>query len=299
MAVPADVRAYVAANGLTSRSNWRATGRTAVVVATYATATAAGLALDHWLAWLAIWLFQGCVLVGSYSAMHEASHGTLYGSARANRVLGVAWASTILVNWSLWRSFHLEHHAHTGTEQDPKLRYRLDITNPLQYLLLPLGGLAFMGQLWFQSLGTVFGRYPSFVRTRTGRGAIRRDGVVLLVLTVAVVAAAVAAPALVLQVWLAPLLVAVGIVLPATGMTEHYQCALGGEVFATTRSVVSNRVFRFLVWNNNFHVVHHMLPAVPFHHAPTVHRYIADRTVHLEPSYLRFHLAVLQETGRR
>jgi len=298
VAVPADVRAFVAANGLTSRSNWRATGRTAVVVAMYVTATAAGLALDHLLVWLAIWLFQGCVLVGSYSAMHEASHGTLYGSARANRVLGVAWASTILVNWSLWRSFHLEHHAHTGTEQDPKLRYRLDITHPLQYLLLPLGGLAFMGQLWFQSLGTVVGRYPSFVRTRTGRGAIRRDGLVLLVVTVALVAGLVTAPTVVLAAWIVPLVVAVGIVLPATGMTEHYRCALGGEVFATTRSVVSNRLFRFLVWNNNFHVVHHMLPAVPFHHAPTVHRYIADRTTHLEPSYVRFHLGVLRDCVR-
>jgi fatty acid desaturase len=144
----------------------------------------------------------------------------------------------------------------------------------------------------------VVGRYPAFVRTRTGRGAIRRDALVLLALTAAVVAASIAAPALVAQVWLAPLLVAVGIVLPATGMTEHYQCALGGEVFETTRSVVSNRLFRFLVWNNNFHTVHHLLPAVPFHHAPAVHRYIADRTVHLEPSYLRFHLGVLQETGR-
>jgi fatty acid desaturase len=155
-----------------------------------------------------------------------------------------------------------------------------------------------MGQLWFQSLGTVFGRYPSFVRTRTGRGAIRGDALILLALTTALTAAAVAAPVLVLQVWLAPLLVAVGIVLPLTGMTEHYRCALGGEVFDTTRSVVSNRLFRFLVWNNNFHTVHHLLPAVPFHHAPEVHRYIAARTVHLEPSYLRFHLGVLRESVR-
>lgn len=298
MAVPADVRAFVAANGLTSRSNWRATGRTAVVVASYATATAAGLALDNPVTWLAIWLFQGCVLVGSYSAMHEASHGTLYGSSRANRILGSAWASTILVNWSLWRSFHLEHHAHTGTDQDPKLRYRLDITNPLQYLLLPLGGLAFMGQLWFQSLGTVFGRYPSFVRTRTGRAAIRRDGVVLLLITAVLVTAAVAAPGLLLRAWIVPLLIAVGVALPATGMTEHYHCSLGGDVFDTTRSVVSNRLFRFLVWNNNFHTVHHLLPAVPFHHAPAVHRYIADQTVHLEPSYVRFHLGVLRSCVR-
>src|SRR5436309_2254646 len=74
-------------------------------------------------------------------------------------------------------------------------------------------------------------------------------------------------PSIVLHVWVAPMLVTFCVILPMTGMSEHYGCALGGEVFDTTRSVVSNRAFRFLVWNNNFHVVHHLVPAVPFHHA--------------------------------
>jgi fatty acid desaturase len=294
MAVPADVRAYVSEHGLTERSSWKASGRTLAVVGLYAGLSVLGFAVHRWPAWLAIWFAQGCILVGSYSAMHEAAHSTLYPSRWANRLAGPIWASTILVNWSLWRSFHLEHHAHTGTDTDPKLKHRFTITSPWQYLLLPLGGLAFMGELWFQSLGTLFGRFPSYVRRGAGHTSIRFDAAVLLVVTSGLVLGVVAAPAVMIPLWLAPMLVTFCIALPATGMSEHYGCALGGEVFDTTRSVRSNRVFRFLVWNNNFHVEHHLVASVPFNHAPKLHAYLEPRLNHWSPSYVSFHRDIIR-----
>src|SRR5689334_21069974 len=105
--------------------------------------------------------------------MHDTCHGTMFRSKLANRVTGVFWSSTILANWSLYRSFHLEHHAHTAESDDPESKYKIDITRRSQYLLMPLGGLQFFGDLWFGSAGTVVGRYPRYVRTRVGRSAIR------------------------------------------------------------------------------------------------------------------------------
>jgi fatty acid desaturase len=156
-----------------------------------------------------------------------------------------------------------------------------------------------MGQLWVESLGTLFGRFPDYVRTRTGRRAIQLDAAVLAGVSALLVAGTIAAPGLVLRLWLAPLLVTFCGVLPATGMSEHYGCALEGDAFATTRTVLSNRAFRFLVWNNNFHVVHHLLPSVPFHQAPKLHAYIEPRLQHLSPSYLAFHGGILAACGRR
>lgn len=299
MAVPADVRAYVTEHNLTSRSSSRAGARTVVVAALYLSAMAIGFLVDRSAVWVLVWSFQGCVLVSSYSAMHEAAHATLFRSRRANRVAGVLWASTILVNWSMWRSFHLEHHAHTGSERDPKLKHKLEITRRRHYLLLPIGGLAFMAELWVQSLGTLVGRFPAFGRTQKGRAGIRIDAALLLALTVTVSVLLVVAPSLVVKVWLAPLLVTFCVALPATGVSEHYRCSLDGEVFATTRSVRSNRLFRFLVWNNNFHVAHHLVPSVPFHHAPTLHAYLEPRVEHFEPSYTAFHLGILRDCGRK
>jgi fatty acid desaturase len=294
MAVPADVRAYVSEHGLTERSSWKASGRTLAVVGLYAGLSVLGFAVHRWPAWLAIWFAQGCILVGSYSAMHEAAHSTLYPSRWANRLAGPIWASTILVNWSLWRSFHLEHHAHTGTDTDPKLKHRFTITNPWQYLLLPLGGLAFMGELWLQSAGTLFGRMPGYVRRGAGHRAIRFDAAVLLLVTAGLAVGVVSAPGVVIPLWLAPMLVTFCIALPATGMSEHYGCAFGGEVFNTTRTVLSNPVFRFLVWNNNFHAEHHLVASVPFSQAPKLHAYIAPRLNHVSPSYVAFHRDILR-----
>jgi fatty acid desaturase len=202
------------------------------------------------------------------------------------------------MNWSLWRSFHLEHHAHTGSDRDPKLKHRLTIRHPAQYAALPIGGLAFLAEFWGQSIGALAGRPPAFVPGSRHR-AVRRDGIALIAASTAMVVGLVVAPHLVLVVWVMPLVLTYCVVLPATGMSEHYGCDADGSAFDTTRTVVSNRLFRFLVWNNNFHGVHHLLPAVPFHHAPAVHAYIEPRMRHLSPSYLRFHGEILGATRIR
>jgi len=41
------------------------------------------------------------------------------------------------------------------------------------------------------------------------------------------------------------------------------------------RTVLTNPVNRFLVWNMNYHVEHHMYPTVPFHSLPALQRAIA------------------------
>ncbi len=42
------------------------------------------------------------------------------------------------------------------------------------------------------------------------------------------------------------------------------------------RSVRMNPVLRFLYWNMNFHVEHHMFPMVPYHALPALHAEIRD-----------------------
>lgn len=298
MSVPTDVRAHVAENGLTERSSWRATGHTAAVLALYAAVTTAGFLVGRWPVWVAVFVAQGCILVGSYSAMHEAAHGMLYRTPRANRVASLVWASTILVNSSLWRSFHLEHHAHTGDAEDPENRYKVDVTRRSQYLLFPLGGLQFLGQLLVESISSVAGRYPDYVRQNANRRAMRIDGLVLLSVIAGLTAATISHPGLVLHLWGGAFLLTACILLPGTAINEHYGCATEGSALETTRTVVSNRLVRFLVWNSNFHTGHHLVASVPFHKAPLLHEHIETRTTHLARSYTAFHLEVLRDCGR-
>ena len=294
----AELRSTAVEHGLTTRSGRKATAHTVTVAALYAGLAVAGFAADRWPVWAAVWFVQSLVLVGSYSAMHEAGHNTLYRSKLANHVAGVLWGSTILVNWSLWRSFHLEHHAHTADADDPESKYKVDITRRSQYLLMPLGGLQFLGDLWFGSIGTLFGRFPAYVRTHSGRRQIRIEAVGLLAVTAFSAYGTVAAPGMVLRLWLAPLLVMACITMPGTALNEHYGCASSGDALQKTRTVISNGFVRYVLWNGNYHAGHHLMPSVPFHHAPALHAQLAPRTTNVARSYTAFHLEVLRNCGR-
>jgi fatty acid desaturase len=56
------------------------------------------------------------------------------------------------------------------------------------------------------------------------------------------------------------------------GLTQH--AALPENVLdhrLNCRTVMMNPVFRFLYWNMNYHVEHHMFPMVPYHALPRLH----------------------------
>jgi fatty acid desaturase len=57
---------------------------------------------------------------------------------------------------------------------------------------------------------------------------------------------------------------------------------------------VSNRAFRFLVWNTNYHVEHHLIATVPYHHAHELHGYIEGRSRFVARSYTAFHLDIIR-----
>ena len=59
------------------------------------------------------------------------------------------------------------------------------------------------------------------------------------------------------------------------GLTQH--AGLGENVLdhrLNTRTVYMNPVIRFLYWNMNYHVEHHMFPMVPYHRLAELHEEI-------------------------
>jgi MocE subfamily Rieske [2Fe-2S] domain protein len=60
--------------------------------------------------------------------------------------------------------------------------------------------------------------------------------------------------------------------MPIYGYTQH--AGLAEDVLdhrLNCRTVTMNRVNRYLYWNMNYHVEHHMYPLVPYHHLPRLH----------------------------
>jgi fatty acid desaturase len=56
------------------------------------------------------------------------------------------------------------------------------------------------------------------------------------------------------------------------GLTQHAGLAEDAlDHRLNSRTVYMNPLFRFLYWNMNYHVEHHMFPMVPFHALPALH----------------------------
>jgi fatty acid desaturase len=67
------------------------------------------------------------------------------------------------------------------------------------------------------------------------------------------------------------------------GLTQH--AGMGEDVLdhrLNTRTVHMNAINRFLYWNMNYHVEHHMFPMIPYHRLPELHEEIKHD---LAPAY--------------
>jgi fatty acid desaturase len=297
LGVPADIRELVRSRGMTRPTSMRTLGRSVVHVAMWVGASGLGLLLGG-VAWLPVWLFQGYLLQSAYSGLHDAIHHSQYRSKRANRVASVLWGLPLLLNASLWRAWHLEHHRATATADDPEPRAVLG-SRVVYAVAFPVGGLAMFGSLWAQSALALVGRPPSYVRRRGAYGAIRFDAAVVLLACVVAGVGLIRAPFPTFALWLAPFLVYWCVISIGIGMSEHYGTAQSGGQLEVTRSVTTHRFMRFVQWNSNFHAAHHLVPSVSYTFLPELDAALGDRVVHRAPTYLSFHAQQLRALSSR
>ena len=246
--------------------------------------------------WIPAWLLCGFLLSGAFSALHYGSHGTLFVGRRANRWAATALGLPVLLNSSLYRSFHLEHHRKTNVSGDTE----------------PGGGVPSLGRYLFYCLNwdfifgfmrlstrSIFGRPPYFVNTESARTAVRVDAVLLLVWLGAVATAAAVWPRQTLLFYLLPLQGAwtMNFLL---SLPEHYECDERDDGYANTRSTsVRNPFVRWFLWGSNYHAEHHLDPAMPFPELTAFHRDIQHHLKFKSDSYARFHLRLVKSLAAR
>ena len=97
---------------------------------------------------------------------------------------------------------------------------------------------------------------------------------------------------LLVAVWLIPWLLALVVFVPLVLVTEHYGATVGTvDAAENTRTVVSNRLVRWVYWNNNFHMEHHQSPTVVFQALPELDSSTGDRQAGpwVSAGYVAFH----------
>ncbi len=240
----------------------------------------AGIGITFWpsLWTIPVWLAYG-VLYGSASdsRWHEASHGTAFKTPWMNNAVYEIASFMIMRNSATWRWSHARHHTDTYiVGRDPEIA----VMRP--------GVLAKLC-LSFVGIPEVWGYIPRMITNAiSGPTAEERTFVPQSewpkVIRVARISLAIYAATTVLALWMHSILPLMVIGLPRmygawhhimTGLLQHG--GLADNVIdhrLNSRTVYMNPVSRFIYWNMNYHVEHHMFPMVPYHALPALHEAI-------------------------
>lgn len=248
------------------------------------------LILTGWLAWklrtswwaVPMFLLYGGLHGGSADPRwHECGHGTAFASEWMNTAVYYPASFMIARLPTQWRWSHFRHHTDTIiVGRDAEILYprpptwRGVILSFTNWVAGPQAMLAVVQQA---VTGKLSDANREIVPASDHRRLVTEARAFTLIWTV-VIAACAATQTL----W--PLLYVGGPTIYGAwlmvffGITQH--AGLQEDVLdhrLSTRSVRVNPIFGFLYLNMNWHVEHHMFPAVPYHALPALHAEIADQ----------------------
>lgn len=258
---------------------------------------AIGIAL--WPSWASapFWLAYGVLYTSAAdSRWHECGHGTAFRTPWMNDVVYHIASFMIIRNPVTWRWSHARHHTDTIiVGRDPEIA----AMRPPRALkmFLNIFGLPDAWQGLSRMLLNATGRLSKEEATLVPETEARKVVVVARIWTAiyaAVIALALATGSIL------PLMV---IGLPRlygawhfimTGYLQH--AGLADNVLdhrLNSRTVLMNPVSRFIYWNMNYHVEHHMFPMVPYHRLPQLHARIRHDLPPPDPSMLHAYKRLL------
>ncbi|WP_411818769.1 fatty acid desaturase [Hyphococcus sp. DH-69] len=239
----------------------------------------------HWLG-VVFFVIQGVLLACLYAGIHEFSHRTVFKTKELNDLFGRLFSFTILVCKSLDRSEHMEHHRYT---QDLKKDAELIGTKPftlttyLLYVLGPSYWFIRIRELVYLTLGINIWPYLSEKQYKDAQREVRENMVgYLIILIISVWFQSWAA----IQFWLLPLFI-MKWVHQLQNITEHTGMPNEAGILINTRTIKTNAVMRWLMWNMQYHTAHHLYPSVPFFRLPALHQEIFG-TLEKEPPTITY-----------
>lgn len=232
----------------------------------------------------------GFVMSGFINAAHDCVHGSHLRSKRANRIMGAAWCTPLLLNFTNYRYDHLVHHRFTGVEGDTE---RPKQFHTLRSYLHSLTAFAY----WRYNARTIARTWRGIFPASVGKDDRRRDSradnlAICSWLAIAIVLTWLAPSVMVAVYWL-PLLIS-AVIMRITGLPEHYGLWGVPEIERNTRTVRSNALVRLVLWNGNYHAEHHRYPAVATLNLHRLYKAIPEPHPIQSGSYLGFHRGLIK-----
>jgi fatty acid desaturase len=236
-----------------------------------------GLAYYFWPTWWCVPFFIAYgVLYGSSSdsRWHECGHGTAFKTRWMNDVVYHIACFMILREPTVWRWSHTRHHTDTIiVGRDPEIASPRPpdlVTLLLNFFQLKSGPIA-LKKLFIHATGQLTPAEKTFIPEMEW-WKVFLVARIYLALFALVIIACIATSSILPAMFVGLPTFYGGFMTLFFGLTQHV--GLAEDVLdhrLNSRTVYMNPLFRFLYWNMNYHVEHHMFPMVPYHALPALH----------------------------
>jgi fatty acid desaturase len=224
---------------------------------------------------LALFLI-GARQLGLAVLMHEASHRSLFAGRGLND-----WAGQWLCAYPIWsdmavyRPYHLQHHAHTGTERDPDLGLvtpfpitRASLRRKILRDLSGRTGIKFARAGWKRSVA----RWHEPAGRRAAIGVVVTNALLLGGL-------AALGHAELYLLWVGAWLTTNTLLTRIRSIAEHALTPDRDDPLGNTRTTLGRWWERLFIAPNrvNYHLEHHLLMTVPHYNLPRMHALLRER----------------------
>lgn len=215
----------------------------------------------------------------SDSRWHESSHGTAFKTDWMNNALYEIASFMVFRNSVAWRWSHTRHHSDTiivGRDPEIAVPRPADVPGILLNLFAIKSFPVEAKRLLLNVAGRLDKESQMYIPESEQHKVIRVARVWALIYLTVIGLAIYFQSFLPLFFIGFPTFIG-SYMIVVYGLTQH--AGLAENVLdhrLNCRTVYMNRIHRFLYWNMNYHLEHHMFPLVPYHNLPKLHAIIKD-----------------------
>lgn len=231
--------------------------------------------------WFLLPFFVYSVIYGttSDSRWHEASHGTAFKTDWMNDALYEIASFMVVRESTPWRWSHTRHHSDTiirGRDPEISVPRPADIRGMIINLFALKSAPPSLRRMVKHASGKIDPDVATYLPKSEYSKVFFKARIYVLIYAVVILTAIGTQSLLPLMYVGFPTLLGSWLMV-VYGTTQH--AGLAENVLdhrLNCRTVYMNRINRFLYWNMNYHVEHHMYPLVPYHALPKLHELVKN-----------------------
>ena len=207
---------------------------------------------------------------------HDAAHNLLFANNKVNDWAG-QWfcAYPIFQDNRVYRPYHLKHHRHTETDDDPDLvlssPFPITKRSFIRKVFRDLTGITGVKRYW-GSLSSIFRTKGDNVFNKISKTSNKLHGFLISNLIIFILISTTMHWSLFLLLWWLPSFTYYSLIIRIRNISEH-AVTPGNDDFDNTRTTKSTVLTRFLMvpHNVNYHLEHHLFTRCPWYNLPKAH----------------------------